>query len=535
MLERKINMDSTNVGLKPITITFFKALSMQGKELYSMFQEAMKGYVLMGHPVRLIEQKVYKAMPSIIACLDSDVVIFDGSIEDGCEQYRAASELMKCLDHILIVSRTPLPVNFEGMRKGGAPGIIKTGESEYNERMTNKDIIEWIIHTLEHSSMELPRRLKMNLRAEDYQKNMNMVTNVEAKMILDSIKRIDKEDGVFVSYLSRYSKFYQGEHPEEPFVEDLFESICEINHVSKSEILYFPPGKISLELMTAQRRFEIASITEKFIGVCKAFWIYETPDYDSSWWVYGEKMSLIHIYGQTMEKCPDIYVAKPVRDENGKWKFHLQKYLSIQEKEEFLPRLTPYQQREVERLYINSNPETSGYEQVEKMRKLASMPDFLLKLQLKLEAPFVAQKLNMVLNGLESDEMGEHEKKEAMNQIKNIDLMVESVRSYVYTKEFWEKHIIECPVCRDAAKKQMDTEKYMYFIEGYFHQVAQSDYQEIVKSVKQGNICNVKLPCGHTVSVKHNGVYYRWWTVKSDVPTGPDGKLLEDVDLISFC
>lgn len=26
-------MDSTNVGLKPITITFFKALSMQGKEL----------------------------------------------------------------------------------------------------------------------------------------------------------------------------------------------------------------------------------------------------------------------------------------------------------------------------------------------------------------------------------------------------------------------------------------------------------------------------------------------------------------------
>ena len=108
-------MDSTNVGLKPITITFFKALSMQGKELYSMFQEAMKGYVLMGHPVRLIEQKVYKMMPSIIACLDSDVVIFDGSIEDGYEQYRAALELMKCLDHILIVSRTPLPVNADSI------------------------------------------------------------------------------------------------------------------------------------------------------------------------------------------------------------------------------------------------------------------------------------------------------------------------------------------------------------------------------------------------------------------------------------
>lgn len=528
-------MDSTNVGLKPITITFFKALSMQGKELYSMFQEAMNGYMLMGHPVRLIEQNIYKMMPSIIACLDSDVVIFDGSIEDGCEQYRAALELMKCLDHILIVSRTPLPVNFEGMRKGGAPGIIKTGTSEYSKRMTNKDIIKWIIHTLEHSSMELPRRLKMNLRAEDYQKNRNMVADVEMKMLSDSMKRMEKEDGVFVSYLSKYSKFYQGEHPEEPFVEDLFESICEISKVSENKIRYFPPGKISLEFMTAQRRFEIASITEKFIGGCKAFWIYNTPDYDSSWWVYGEKMSLIHIYGQAMEKCPDIYVVTPVRDENGKWKFHLQKYLSIQEKEEFLPRLTPYQQREVERLYINSNPETSGYEQVEKMRRLASMPDFLLKLQLKLEAPFIAQKFNMVLNGLESSEIGEREKREAVNQIQNIDLMIESIRSYVYTKEFWENHIVECPVCRAVSEKQMNPEKYMYFKEDYFHQVTQSDYQAIMKSVKQGNTCNVKLPCGHTVSVKHNGIYYRWWTVKSDVPTGPDNKLLEDVDLISFC
>ena len=75
----------------------------------------------------------------------------------------------------------------------------------------------------------------------------------------------------------------------------------------------------------------------------------------------------------------------------------------------------------------------------------------------------------------------------------------------------------------------------MYLNEKYFYHVAQSDYQAIMKSVKQGNICDVKLPCGHTVSVKHNDVYYRWWTVKSNAPTGPDGKFIETVDLISFC
>lgn len=528
-------MDKTNTSRKPITIAFFKAPTTQGKELYRMFQEKMEGYVLRGHPVQLIEQKIYKMMPAIMACLDADVVIFDASVEGDSEQYRGAIELMKSLDHVLIVSRTPLPFNFGGMRKGGAPGIIKTGVSEYLERMTNEEILEWILDILEHSSMELPRELKMNLPADAYKKSMDKVMKVEAKMLTDSMKRIEEEEGVFVSYLSRYSKAYKGEHPEEPFVEDLFETICEVSQVSRDKIRYFPPGKISLEFMTAQRRFEIVSVTESFIGGCKAFWIYDTPDYASSWWVYGEKMSLVHIFGQAMEKCPDIYVVKPVRDEAGKWTFYLQKYLTLEEKKEFLPRLTPYQQRELERLYINSNPETTGYEQVEKMRKLASLPDFLLKMNMKLEAPLVARKFKKVLDGVEADEMEEQEKREAMEQIQNVDLMIEAVRSYVYTKEFWENHIIECPACRAAAEKQMDPEKYMYFKEKYFHQVGRSEYQKIMDSVKQGNVCNVKLPCGHTVSVKHNGVYYRWWTVKSDVPTGPDGKLLEDVDLISFC
>lgn len=523
------------MGIQPITITFFKAPTILGKELFEMFRATMEGYILRGHPVQLKEQRVYKMMPSIVACLDSDIVIFDGTIEGDNEQYRAALEMMKNLDHVLIVSRNPLPFNFEGMRKGGAPGIIKTGTSEYSESMTNDAILEWILDTLKYSSMELPRKLKMNLHTDDYKKNIHRVLNVEAKMARDSIERIGLEEGVFVSYLSKYSKFYKGKHPTEPFVEDLFETICEVSKVSENEIRYFPPGKISLEFMTAQRRFEIASITEKFIGGCKAFWIYDTPDYDSSWWVYGEKMSLIHIYGRAMEMCPDIYVAKPVRDENGKWKFQLQKYLSLKEKKAFLPQLTPHQRDELERIYINSDPQASGYEQVEKMRKLASIPDFLLKLQLKLEFPFLAQICKMILDAFEMDEIEEQEKKEAVKQLQNIDMAVEDIHSYVYTKEFWENHIIECPICRGASKRQMNPEKYMYFKEEYFHNVAQSDYQAIMKFVKQGNTCNVKLPCGHIVSVKHNGVYYRWWTVKSNIPTGPNGKLLEGVDLISFC
>lgn len=118
-MEKKTTSNRTNISPKPITITFFKALSSQGKELYNMFRKAMEGYVLRRHPVKLIEQKDYQMMPTIMACLDSDVVIFDGSIEGNSKQYRAALEMLKKLDHVLIVSRTILPVNFGGIRKGG--------------------------------------------------------------------------------------------------------------------------------------------------------------------------------------------------------------------------------------------------------------------------------------------------------------------------------------------------------------------------------------------------------------------------------
>lgn len=60
-------------------------------------------------------------MASMNACFYKDIIIFDGSIEDDRhDQYRFAYDLMKHLDHVLIVSRTELPYNFEGRRKGGA-------------------------------------------------------------------------------------------------------------------------------------------------------------------------------------------------------------------------------------------------------------------------------------------------------------------------------------------------------------------------------------------------------------------------------
>lgn len=528
-----ILMKNGSTENKPVTIAFFKAPSSKGEELFSLFKERMNHYRLRGYSVIILEQTVYKMMPSILACLNYDVVIFDGSIEDDTnEQYHAAIELMKCLDHVLIVSRTPLPFNFEGMRKGGAPRTFNTGTTEYNDRMTNEEILEWIIGTLEQSSMELPRRLKLNMSEQECRKNTQIVRTIEAKMIDEASERVEQRHGVFVSYLSRYSRFYQGEQPNEPYVEDLFEVICQNSRVSMENIQYFPPGKISLEFMTEQRRFEIAHVTEKFIAGCKAFWIYETPDYDSSWWTYGERLSLVHIFNRAMNKCPNIYVVKPIKDANDHWTFDLKTYLTTEEKRKFLPQLTPAQESALNNLYINSNPDTVGYEQVEKMRMLAQMPTPLLKLHLKIEKPFLMEQMMKIVNDLALDQQ---EKQEALEEMTNTDRQIESIRAYGYTTKFWENHIVECPFCRAASKKAMSLENYMYSNADYFYSVSPEQYHHVKNMVSNGSAYSFQLPCGHTVSLtQSNFAYYRWWTVKSDVPTGPDGRMLEKIDVISF-
>lgn len=512
---------------EPITISYFKALSNEGEVLFREFRERMDGSVLRGHPVRVIEEKNYKMRPAITACFNSDVVIFDGSLEDGkYGQYCAALELMKSLDYVLIVSRTVLPFNFMGMRKGGAPELVATGTTEYCPWKTNSEILSWLEDTLQNSSMQLPRKLKMQLPTGQSKAQMEAVIQFENQLLLESLERCGHPSGVFVSYLSRYSKF-SGEKNDVPFVEDLFKEISRISNVPENAIQYFPPGKISLEFMTGQRRFEIASITEDFFAGCKAFWIYDTEDYASSWWAYGERVSLARIFHDSMDKCPAIYTAKPVRQSDGKWKFDIRAYLTDEQKRGFLPDLTEKQMTELTQIYINSHPDSVAYEQVKKMRQLAKLPDIFLKMQIN----SLYEKVGMVLNGFaEADE----EAHQCLEEVRNVEFLKRSVRSYAYTKEFWEEHIVECPYCKAQADASLDPDSFMHFKKPYFYRLSSAKYHKVRNILKEGQKAMVTLPCRHMVKLGASGVYYRWWTVKSDVPTGPKGQLVEPIEVVDF-
>lgn len=534
----------TDHSAKMITISFFQAFSPEGHGLFRDVKQALEGRTLRGLPVKLIEEREYKMMPAIRACLESDLVIFDGSVEDGeNRQYYGAIELMKYLDHVLIVSRTMLPYNFEGMRKGGAPQFIMTSTTRYCYEKSNREILDWLLDVMINQNLELPRKVKPNLPESAYERNADQITQIKRRLISDSQSRMAYKAHAFVSYLSRYSREYAEGQTDVPCVETLFETIAQVSghpgrkrlkavprnrQTTEAEILYFPPGKISLQLMTGQRRFEIVSVTESYIRRCNSFWIYQTDDYAASWWTYGELLSLAQIFRHDRNQCPDIYVAKPVKNARGDWDFDITGYLTPEEKESFLPQITEFQARELLRLHSNSDPNTVAYEQVNKMQKLAMLPDFLLRADFELMLAQVRSRLSVLAP---EDE----DQREILEELSDFEHYKESVHSYAYTKAFWENHIIECPVCKAGADTRLDPDKFMYMGPEYFYRISPRQYETIRKTLGSGPQKTViTLPCGHTVSVGQGGCYCRWWTVKGDVPTGPQGKLIEHINFVSF-
>lgn len=93
------------------------------------------------------------------ACQNADVVVLDATIEPkGQHNYHIAYPTP--LDHVLVVSRTHLPLNFYGVRdvaverqSGGLFGMSREtlirGTPFYPDHLSNTDILRWLALQLE--------------------------------------------------------------------------------------------------------------------------------------------------------------------------------------------------------------------------------------------------------------------------------------------------------------------------------------------------------------------------------------------------
>ncbi len=505
-----------------ITVSYFKCDSGDGNELFQIVKDMLEQMEIGGKRAEVILRE-NNPFPAMEAYLFDDTIIFDASLEDAGQkpgdigsQYDAMLEQMKSACHVLTVSRSQIPFNVMCVWKGGYPNYIKTGVSEYKETLDNGEILAWIKEMFLQKGESLINPCKPDREFyEDLPAQEKM--RVLYDRIMENADRAaempKQKDEVFVSYLSRYSKYFPGGQLSESgyTVEDLIAYIADTQNISKEKIGYFPPGNLSRELMTVQRKWEIVSVTDDFIRECRQFWILSAPGYAKSWWTLSERVTLSYILAKEPENCPDIYVAK-YDAENGS--FRVEEYLDEAAKKRILPKLDDSMVKELSRYFANSRQGTVGYESVRPMRVMHYLPEQAVRFVSKHTYKMMEEYFPVLLEGME---MTEEEYAESAVQAKQSD---------VYAKSFWEDWIMECPYCKaQSSNGRYDRETFLSPGKSSFCHIVKK--QEFLYDAGKGRYAVVCRTCGHKFYFR-KGFIYRWYPIRGiNIHTGPRGKSLE--------
>jgi len=267
------------------------------KTVTLFFQSNINGLSLAASIRRLAEQLNFKLILSEggdcvdfrIACAQSHAVIIDLSVEDdGINNYNLLTGEHGHIDHILVVSRTHLPINLKQIRTGGAPPYPFPDESIPGFSWTNSDIICWLREQLQ-VLLQIDRKNLVTLPKTD--------PNFP-KAVLESLVLMSKESSlqqrqeakqtttIFISYRGKY-------YSE---VKKLAERIRSGEwHPGKNpKVIVLTPGQLAFEreLLTEIRRWQVLGMLEELVGNSSEFWIFETKDYLQSWWTIGELICL---------------------------------------------------------------------------------------------------------------------------------------------------------------------------------------------------------------------------------------------------
>jgi hypothetical protein len=308
----------------------FVAPTEEGQELARQILERVPK---LGYSTVIIEEPTQAKLNS--ACFSNQVVIFDATVDlNGSHLYHAATAQPMAMDQILVVSRTYLPINFPGLRQGGAPA--------YPSRFTNDDILRWLDVQLAELKQTEPRE---KLGFFGYFRAMFRS--------LDQAKARLRRDGqIFISYRSRSF----------PEVNILARRIASGGfHGEPKTVKIVPPGALAYEdeLLTSHRRWMLLVTIEAWITAAEEIWIYETDDYYNSWWTQGE---VVHTLYGFKDPLSHIRVFNP--------SVGMPRRLEAPE----LPQLSENQKKRLARLEANANPATMGPEGLKAMEEWRKVP-----------------------------------------------------------------------------------------------------------------------------------------------------------------
>ncbi|HEV2915096.1 MAG TPA: hypothetical protein VGX92_17600 [Pyrinomonadaceae bacterium] len=318
------------------SVSLFAVSNPEGEALARAFVERARDAFNLN--VRVYERATQSDL--FRACLKDDIVIFDASVETG-HNYAAATAQPMVLDHVLVASRTYLPLNFYGLREDGAPSYP---QPLYR---SNEELIEWLCKQVKE------------LLQDAVQPNGNRGFINYFKLMRSSLKkqegRWNQRGRIFISYRSRHLKA----------VERLKQRIenGEVQAVAHSSVNFLRPGELVFEdeVLTEFRHWQLASMIDRKIGAADEMWIYGTDDYMASWWTRAELVTVAYRRANNT-RAPRVRLFDPSTD-------------TLQDPpENLLPPINREEKRRMARWYANTDPGSMGPESLQPMRLYAQLP-----------------------------------------------------------------------------------------------------------------------------------------------------------------
>lgn len=320
-----------------IEITIFASSSIQGRELEKALLSSDKDSIKQ-HIVSLLE-KEYNAVFEVYirsihseapeyefhrAVLYSDIVIFDGSIEDEGielgENYACIPHAPYLMDNVIVVSRTELPINF--IPNAFQTNVTPIGEESDEERKTNSHkhysnevIIEWLKGCL--TKMFAEKRIPRN---SDYKIAKELL--VDAQTILayankiysltEKYKKNRYEHTAFISYRSYYGTHESNGYSVQKLKDYILDYHRKNNHDEEWKVLYYTSDSLAQDCLTEYRRWGLMEYVNYIFKHVDEVWIFNThdttygPSYWDSWFTQGEFISLMNLKQYLPHCCPII-------------------------------------------------------------------------------------------------------------------------------------------------------------------------------------------------------------------------------------
>ena len=300
------------------TISVFPLPTEKGNELLNgiletFFPDALGHSYEKGHcicyvdikrsiKINVYDQSKYTVTVSdcILSCYKDDLVIFDASIEGDNHEinnYRLANALQSPIEHVLVVSRTYLPLNIYTYKTGGYP-------SYKQQTLSNASILKWLADELSRIDFHI-------LRDRNTKDIKNVVSYLKASQTAhDSIQAA--ETSVFISFRTKYAQ--KEDNSEYTYsVSELAERIEAGCYGEPRKVKYLDNGSLvfSNELLTPWKAWQLLCIIDReYISYCDEMWVYASDDYLNSWWTMGEQILFSYLMDQNIDKRPSPRASK---------------------------------------------------------------------------------------------------------------------------------------------------------------------------------------------------------------------------------